>query len=116
MEETAFGLGYGRARMDDMQPAIEKQHIEITPGICGGRARVAGHRIRVQDVVLWTEQGRSPDDIVASFPQLTLGDVHAALAYYFDHREAIDAEIRQDDEFVSELKARLGPGPLHDQG
>lgn len=95
-----------------MQPAIEKRHIEVTPGVCGGRARIAGHRIRVQDIVLWTEQGQSADQIVADFPQVSLADVYAALAYYHDHREEIDRQIREDDQFVAEMKARGGPGLL----
>jgi len=95
-----------------MQPTIEKRHIELTPGVCGGRARVAGHRIRVQDVLLWTEQGQSPDQIVADFPQLSLADVYAALAYYHDHREQIDRQIREDDELVARMKAQSGPGLL----
>jgi uncharacterized protein (DUF433 family) len=92
-----------------MQPTAEKRHIELTPGVCGGRARIAAHRIRVQDVVLWTEQGRSPDEIVAEFPQLSLADVYAALAYYHDHREEIDRQIREDDELVAQMKAQSGP-------
>jgi len=95
-----------------MQPTLEKPHIEVTPGVCGGRARITGHRIRVQDVVLWTEQGQSPDQIVADFPQVSLADVYAALAYYHDHREEIDRQIREDDQFVAEMKARGGPGLL----
>src|SRR5689334_16776802 len=95
-----------------MNPGIEKQHIEVTPGVCGGKPRIAGHRIRVQDIVLWTEQGQSPDEIVSSFPQLSLGDVHAALAYYFDHQSEIDEDIRRDDEFVAQLKRQLGSAPV----
>ena len=33
-----------------------KPRIEITPDVCGGRPRIAGHRIRVQDVVFWHEK------------------------------------------------------------
>ena len=95
-----------------MQPTVEKRHIEVTPGVCGGRARIAGHRIRVQDVVLWTEQGQSADQIVADFPQLSLADVYAALAYYHDHREEIDRQIQEDDQFVARMKGRSGPGLL----
>jgi len=95
-----------------MQPITEKRHIEATPGVCGGRARIAGHRIRVQDIVLWTEQGQSPDQIVADFPQISLADVHAALAFYHDHREEIDRQIRDDEEFAARLKAESGPGLL----
>jgi uncharacterized protein (DUF433 family) len=61
------------------QASTIASHIEITPGTCGGKPRIAGHRIRVQDIVLWTEEGRSADEIVAEFPQLSLADVYAAL-------------------------------------
>ncbi|MEX2186418.1 MAG: DUF433 domain-containing protein [Pirellulales bacterium] len=88
-----------------METSVEKQHIVVTPGTCGGKARVAGHRIRVLDVVLWTEEGRSPEEIVGDFPQLSLADVFAALAYYHDHREQIDAEILADDECVRSFQA-----------
>ena len=80
-------------------------HIEVTPGTCGGRARIAGHRIRVQDIVIWTEQGQSADEIVGNFPQLTLAEVYSALAYYHDHQVQIDRAIREDDEFVERLMA-----------
>ena len=78
-------------------------HIEVTPGTCGGKPRVAGHRIRVQDIVLWTEEGRSADEIVADFPQLSLAEVYAALSYYHDHREQVDQDIREDNEFFERM-------------
>jgi uncharacterized protein (DUF433 family) len=81
-------------------------HIEVTPGVCGGKARIAGSRIRVQDIVAWHEtSGQSPEEIVQRFPLLSLADVHAALAYYFDHREAIDSETAEDIAFADALKA-----------
>jgi uncharacterized protein (DUF433 family) len=82
-----------------------KQHIEKTPGVVGGKARIAGHRIRVMDIVVWHEKrAMSPDEIVAMFPGITLADVYAALAYYFDNREEIDAEFREDAEAAEALK------------
>jgi uncharacterized protein (DUF433 family) len=84
-------------------------HIEITPGTCGGKPRIAGHRIRVQDIVIWTEQGMSVDEIVADFPQLSLADVYSALAYYHDHRAQIDQDIREDEEFFQQMKAQAVP-------
>ncbi len=83
------------------------EHIEITPGVCGGRARIAGHRIRVQDIVAWHESlGRSADEIVSRYPQLTLADVHAALAYYFDHGDEIRQQMNEDRRLAEEIRAR----------
>jgi uncharacterized protein (DUF433 family) len=95
-----------------MSTAPEKIHIESSPEVCGGKPRIAGSRVRVQDIVVWTEAGQSPDEIVGSFPHLTLADVYAALAYYHDHREAIDRQIHEDDDFVAAMKAKCGPGLL----
>lgn len=76
---------------------VINEHIERTPHVMGGKARIAGHSIRVLDVVVWHEKrGLSPDEIVSFFPGITLADVHAALAYYFDHREEIEAEFQQE--------------------
>jgi uncharacterized protein (DUF433 family) len=67
------------------------ERITKTPGILSGKACVAGHRIRVMDIVIWHEDlSMGPDEIVAVHHQLTLSDVHAALAYYSDNV----AEIR----------------------
>jgi uncharacterized protein (DUF433 family) len=89
-----------------MDPVVAK-HIEKTEGVCGGKPRIAGHRIRVQDIAVWHERhGMSPDDIVAEFPQLTLANVHAALAYYFDHREDIRRDIEEADQILAESKVR----------
>ena len=90
--------------------------IVSTPGTCGGRPRIAGHRITVEDVAIWYERmGLSPDEIVSSHPSLTLSDVHAALAYYYDHRDEVDASILEGERFVAEMKAKLGPGPLDEK-
>ncbi len=82
-------------------------HIEVTPGVAGGKPRVAGHRITVQNVVLWHERLGLTADQIATEHRLTLAQVYAALAYYFDHREAIDESIRSDESFVQELRERI---------
>jgi uncharacterized protein (DUF433 family) len=85
--------------------AIQTNSIEITPGICGGKPRISGHRIKVQHVAVWHERmGLSPDEIASQHPGLTLADVYAALAYYWDHREEIDKDIEDDREFAARLR------------
>ena len=92
---------------------VVTDRIEIVQGADGPEARIAGRRVRVMDVAIWSERmGMSPDDIVDDHPSLTLADVHAALAYYWDHRDEIEREIEEDRAAIAEYRRRLGPGPL----
>ena len=80
------------------------QHLEITPGISGGKPRIAGHRITVENIVIWHERiGKSADEIATEY-DITLADVYAALAYYFDHRAEIDQGIEESRIFVKTLR------------
>jgi len=82
------------------------RHIEITPGIIGGKPRIAGHRIAVQDIAIWHERlGMSADEIATEY-DLTLSDVYAALAYYFDHRQEIDHAIEEGQAFAKALRQK----------
>ncbi|MCH8923522.1 MAG: DUF433 domain-containing protein [Planctomycetes bacterium] len=89
-----------------MEPKSLDQHIEITPGVCGGRPRIAGHRITVRQIVVWHDRlGRGADDIATEY-DLQLSDVYAALAYYFDHRKEIDQDLEDSAIWIAELKQR----------
>ena len=77
-------------------------------GICGGEPRVAGTRLKVKQIVLEYERlGWTTDQICDAHPGVTLSQVHAALSYYYDHKEEIDQFIRDDEEFVDRLRAEL---------
>ena len=87
------------------------QHIECTPGVVGGKPRIAGHRITVQNIAIWHDRlGLSADDIASDY-DLTLADVHAALAYYFDHRVEMDRSIKEGETFAEALRQRM-PGKV----
>ena len=59
------------------QVSIIAEHIEITSDVCGGKPHIAGHRIKVQDIVIWHERmGMSPDEIVFQYSSITLSDVY----------------------------------------
>ena len=84
------------------------ERITKTPEVYGGKACIAGHRIRVMDIVIWHEDlSMSPDEIVGAYPELSLSDVHAALAYYFDNVAEIRNDIRHNDGLADELRARF---------
>jgi uncharacterized protein (DUF433 family) len=86
---------------------VIREHIVSTPETCGDKPRIAGTRIRVKDVVIWHDrQGLSPPEIVSKWPHLTLASIYAALAYYHDHREEVNAEIAADETWYEEQKAK----------
>jgi uncharacterized protein (DUF433 family) len=89
-----------------MEPTFIK-HIESKPGVCGGKPCIAGTRIRVQDIYVWHElQGKTPDEIISDFPQLSLADVYAALAYYWDNREEIQRQMKEAETLVETMKQK----------
>jgi len=47
----------------------------------------------------------TPDEIVSHFSTITLADVHAALAYYFDHLEEIQQEVHAESAFAGEFRS-----------
>lgn len=84
---------------------METTHITKTPGVCGGKACIKGHRIRVMDIVTWHEMhNNSAQEIVEMFPGITLSDVYAALTYYFDNREEIENDFASNEALAEELK------------
>jgi uncharacterized protein (DUF433 family) len=95
-------------------PPADRVRIVSTVGICGGRPRIDGHRITVEDVAIWHERlGMSADEIVSAHPTITLSDVHAALAYYYEHRTQMDEAIAAGERFVAEMEAQSPPSVLH---
>lgn len=73
-------------------------HITKEPEVCGGKACIDGTRIRVMDIVALEREGYVPEKMLGVFAvPLTLGQVHAALAYYYDHRDEIEASFAEQE-------------------
>ncbi len=70
-------------------------HIVKDPG---SPARLESHpRTRVAMIVMdYLGRGLGPEDIVRHYPYLTLAEVHAAMTYYHDNQQEIDAEIQSE--------------------
>ncbi len=71
------------------------RHIEVTPGIRGGKPRIAGRRIAVEDIVsMHLKHDQSIEHIIDSY-RLAPAQVYAALTYYYDHRVEIDRSLAE---------------------
>ena len=74
-------------------------HVSTDPQVMSGRPCVAGTRVRVMDIVGAYKAGVPDEQLQEYFSSrtLSLSEIHAALAYYFDHREEIDAAWAEDE-------------------
>jgi uncharacterized protein (DUF433 family) len=85
-------------------------HIEETPK---GVAYLSGTKTKVIEIALdriahhW-----DADEIQKQHPHLSLGQIYAALAYYFDHQEELDEQIEEQVRFAEKSKAAAGESPL----
>jgi uncharacterized protein (DUF433 family) len=78
--------------------------IEQEIGIRGGRPRIAGTRITVDDIVIMHLRLGQPVPQIAAKYRLPPASVHAALAFYFSHKPEIDRRLFDDDAFVEAFK------------
>jgi len=87
-------------------PVLAYPHVSADAQVMSGRPCIAGTRVRVMDIVGAYKAG-VPDeqlqDYFSSRP-LTLSEIHAALAYYYDHQEEIDAAFAEDEELGQEAE------------
>ncbi|MDA1266145.1 MAG: DUF433 domain-containing protein [Planctomycetota bacterium] len=63
--------------------------ISLSPDTRGGKPCIRGLRITVQDVLEYLAGGMTPEEIVADFPDLTVEDIRACLAYAADRERRI---------------------------
>ena len=92
--------------------------ITRNPHVRGGRPMVAGTGVTVMRIAGWALQGLTPEEIAREVPNLTLAQVHAALAYYYANRMEIDAALAHEAADYERLvalvaKARDGGGAVH---
>ena len=90
--------------------SLGKQTVYVVrdEGICGGQPRIAGTRLKVQTIALEFERlGWTPDRICDSHPGITLAQLHAALSYFYDHREDIQLAVREDRELAERVRSEL---------
>ncbi len=93
-------------------PVLAIEYIVSTPGVLGGRPRIAGRRVSVENIAVLHNGGWSVNTIVDEL-ELTPAEVYAALSYYYSHKDEIDQAIRDADALIrreakplSELLAR----------
>jgi uncharacterized protein (DUF433 family) len=92
---------------------VEYKHIVLdetdVPIIQGAKTKV------IELVLEKMAYGWSPEELHFQHPFLTLGQIHSALAYYWDHQEELDLDIERRLERVDAVQHEAPPTPLVDR-
>lgn len=74
---------------------------------------VSGTTMKVIELVMAQRaHGWSPEELSFQFPHLSMAQIHAALAYYWDHREELDADMQQRAARTADVEAAERTTPL----
>jgi uncharacterized protein (DUF433 family) len=76
--------------------------------ICGGRLRIDGTRITVNQIAVLYKQGHNAEEIADQYPHLTMAQIYAALAYYHANQEEIEADLAAEEKTDSQANAQTG--------
>ena len=82
------------------------------PVLRGGRPIIAGTGICVRTIAIENNRGLSPEEIAADRPQLSLAQVHGALAFYHASKREIDADVAAEERAYDEGARTVPPLPL----
>ena len=78
-----------------------------------GRAWIDDTNVKVIEVVRdWLAHGSSPEEMCLQYPHLSLAQVHAALAYYYDHQAEFDHAIARELEDWDARVAQFKDSPI----
>jgi uncharacterized protein (DUF433 family) len=90
--------------------AVVENHIEIDENRV---AWIADTKVKVIEIAVdKIAHGSSPEELHFQYPHLSMSQIHAALAFYYDHREELEAEILERLREVNELAAKNADSPL----
>ncbi|HJY62799.1 MAG TPA: DUF433 domain-containing protein [Ignavibacteria bacterium] len=74
-------------------------YISRNSGILGGIPIISGTRIAVRAIAGYYQLGMNVDEILITLKHLTPSQVHSALAYYFDHQNEIDKQLKENSKY-----------------
>lgn len=70
-------------------------------------------RVRVAQIAMdYVARAWTAEEIARQYPHLSLSEIHSALAYYFDHQDQIDTEIREELQRAKQGAAESSQSPL----
>jgi len=76
-----------------------------------GTIRIKGSRVSLDSIVHHFKLGATAEQIVQSFPSLSLSDVYSSIAYYLTHRQEIEEYLQEQETAADALQEQLESNP-----
>ena len=76
-----------------------------------GTIRIKGSRVSLDSIVHHFKLGATAEQIVQSFPSLSLGDVYSSIAYYLTHRQEIEEYLKEQETAADAVQEQLESNP-----
>lgn len=76
-----------------------------------GTIRIKGSRVSLDSIIHHFKLGATAEQIVQSFPSLTLGEVYSSIAYYLTHRQDVEEYLLGQQQEADDLEKQLQSNP-----
>jgi uncharacterized protein (DUF433 family) len=76
-----------------------------------GFIHVTGHRVGLQHIIHYYQEGFSPEMLACEYPSLPLAEVHKVIAYYLENRADVERYIADCESLVDEQRRSGKVGP-----
>ena len=88
-------------------PTVLETNLVRTTGICGGRLRIDGTRMTVNQIVTLYNQGFTAEQIAEQYPQRTLSEIYTVLAWYHAHKAEFDQELADEADEEERMRQEI---------
>ncbi len=78
-----------------------------------GTIRIKGSRVTLDSIIHHFKLGATAEQIVQSFPSLSLGDVYSSIAYYLTHRQDVEEYLQKQETEADALQGQLESSPKY---
>lgn len=78
-----------------------------------GTIRIKGSRVSLDSIIHHFKLGATAEQIVQSFPSLSLGEVYSSIAYYLTHRQDVEEYLQQQETAADALQEQLESNPKY---
>lgn len=96
---------------DSRTMKLETTQIVPLTMLDNGAIRITGTRVSLDSIIHHYKLGKTPESIHESFPDVSLSDIHAVIAYYLTHQETVEEYLQQQEIEADAMQQQIETQP-----